>query len=222
MTRHDYPGHRKRRRTTTALTAAVLTVALAASACNGGDEEPETGVPPETSTSTPTETPTPTPTPTKDPDAWRAKFKPAQLKAYGAALQRWEEYEARAEPIWAKGEATPAAEKLFKEYFPHPIWIDYWDKLKTYQEVKVKTVGTPEIYWSEAKSITKSGSGVQIRQCVDYSEVVGTQDGKPVVRYPWIEKPQLRTIYLSQPDGYDWLIFGVVDISGGKNRPCTP
>lgn len=220
MTRHDYPGHRKRRRTTTALTAVVLTVALAASACNGGGEEPEATVPPEASTSTPTETPTATPT--KDPDAWRTKFKPAQLEAYDAALQRWEEYEARVEPIWAKGEATPAAEKLFKEYFPHPIWQDQFKQLQTYEQVKVKTVGTPEIYWSEAKSVTKSGSGVQIRQCVDYTEVVGTQDGKPVVRYPWIEKPQLRTIYLSQPDGYDWLIFGVVDISGGKNRPCTP
>ena len=28
----------------------------------------------------------PTSTPTKDPDAWRANYKPAQLKAYDAAL----------------------------------------------------------------------------------------------------------------------------------------
>ena len=220
MTRHDYPGHRKRRRTTTALTAAVLTVALAASACTGGDEEPETGEPPETSTSTPTQTPTPTPT--KDPDAWRAKFKPAQLEAYDTALQRWEEYEARAEPIWSKGEAVPAAEKLFKEYFPHPVWRSYWERLKTYEQVEVKVDGTPAVFWSRAKSISGNGRSVQILQCVDYTTVKGTQRGKPTVRSRWMEKPQLRTIYLSQPDRYDWLIYGVVDTSEGKSRPCTP
>lgn len=209
------------RRRASALTLLSM-LAMSTTACAGDDPETAPTDTPASSATNSTSEPTTEPTPSTDPDAWRATFSPAQLEAYDAALVRWEEYESRSEPIWAKGEATPAAEKLFKEYFPHPIWIDYWEKLKTYEEVEVKTVGTPKIYWSKAKSVTKSGSGVQIRQCVDYAEVVGTQGGKPVVRYPWIEKPQLRTIYLSQPDGYDWLIFGVVDISGGKNRPCTP
>ena len=222
MTRHDNhnPRGRRKRRRIGAMTVAAIALTLAATACNDSSSNEPDPLPPETST--PTSSETPTSTPTKDPDAWRANYKPAQLKAYDAALQSWEEYETRSEPIWAKGKATPAAEQLFKEYFPHPIWIDYWERLKTYETAEVKTEGTPEVYWSKAKSITKSGSGVRIQQCVDYAAVVGTQNGKPVVRYPWMEKPQLRTIYLTQPDGYDWLIFGVVDISEGKSRPCKP
>lgn len=222
MTRHDYLGHRKRRRTT-ALTAAVLTVVFAASACTGGDEEPETGVPPETSTSTPTKTPTPTPT--KDPDAWRAKFKPAQLKAYDAALQRWEEYEARAEPIWAKGKATPAAEKLFKEYFPHPIWQAQFEQLQTYEQYEVQIEGTPEVLWSRARRISTSGSGVVIAQCVDYRSTTTTQHGKPTTPIKARQKPVLREINMSQPKGYDWLIYGInatPGAGGKKDKPCDP
>ncbi|EON25013.1 hypothetical protein CF8_0913 [Nocardioides sp. CF8] len=204
-------------------TACVALTALAVftTAC-AGDSDPETE-PTSGATSSATDNtsePTTDPSPTPDPDAWRAKFDAAQLKAYDTALQRWESYESRSEPLWAKGEATPAAEKLFKEFFPHPIWMDYWEKLQGYEQVKVKISGTPMIYWSKARSVTKSGSGVQIQQCVDYTPVQRTQAGEEIPRPA--PKPQLRTIFLSQPDGYDWLIYGIEELVDGKPKTCTP
>ena len=31
-----------------------------------------------------------------------------------------------------------------------------------------------------------------------------------------------QAISLEKPEGSDWLIYGVVDASSGKARPCTP
>lgn len=200
---------------------ALSALALSTTAC-AGDDNPESG-PTDGATSSATETSSPEPTtepsPTTDPDAWRAKFSPAQLEAYDAALQRWESYESRSEPIWAKGEATPAAENLFKEFFPHPAWMDYWERLQGFEQINVKVSGTPTVSWSKAKSVSTSGSSVQVQQCVDYSSVQRTQDGKEIPRPA--PKPQLRTIFLSQPEGYDWLIYGVKELVDGTPKPCT-
>lgn len=206
-----------------ALTVTVLSVlAISTAACAGNDPETAPTDAPTSSATHSTSEPTTDPTPTTDPDAWRAKFSPAQLEAYDTALQRWETYESRSEPIWAKGEATPAAEKLFKEYFPHPAWRGYLDRLETYEEVEVKSEGLASVYWSKAGSISKQGNSVQIVQCVDYTTIHGTQRGEPVTRPAWLEKPQLRKLFLSRPDGYDWLIYGVVDAQTGKSAPCKP
>ena len=215
-------AHALTRRLVTGFTLIVLVVSTAA--CAG--ESPGTGSPKGHATSatgtTSTETsPSTSPsTPAKDPDAWKAEFTPAQLDAYEAALRRFESYESRSEPIWAKGQATPAAERLFKEFFPHPTWMSYWERLQGYEQVKVKIAGTPTVLWSEAQSVTESGSGVRIQQCVDYTPVIRTQAGSPIERP--VPKPQTRTIYLSKPDGYDWLIFGVVELRKRKPEPCTP
>lgn len=206
-----------------ALTVTLLGVLAMSTACAGDD--PETAPPDGPATSATTTTspePTTSPTPTKDPDAWKTRFSPAQLEAYDAALRRWESYESRSEPIWAKGQATPAAEKLFKEFFPHPAWETYFERLETYEEVEVKSEGLASVYWSKAQSISKQGNSVQIVQCVDYTTIQGIQRGEPVTRPGWLEKPQLRKLYLSRPEGYDWLIYGIVDASTGKPAPCEP
>ena len=218
-----HPSNHRTRRRINRLTAGAFAIVLATTACKAGNGEEPEPVPPETSTSTPTETPTATPT--KDPDAWRSKFKPAQLKAYDAALQRWEEYEARSEPLWAKGEATPAAEKLFKEYFPHPIWRTQFEQLQTYEQYEVQIAGTPDILWSRARRISDSGSGVVIVQCVDYRSTTTTQHGKPTTPIKARQKPVLREINLSRPQGYDWLIYGInatPGAGGKKDEPCNP
>ena len=204
-----------------AVTALILSaLAISTTACGGDD--PEAAQPAEpTSSATDTSSPEPTtssPTPTTNPDAWKTKFSAPQLEAYDEALQRWESYESRSEPIWAKGQATPAAEKLFKEFFPHPTWISYFERLQGYEQVDVKIAGTPTVYWSKAKSVTKSGSGVQIQQCVNYESVQRTQKGEEIPRPA--PKPQLRTIFLSQPEGYDWLIYGVEELVDGKPKTC--
>ncbi|MEO5665264.1 MAG: hypothetical protein ABIR39_18520 [Nocardioides sp.] len=200
---------------------ALAALALFTTAC-AGDRDPETApsdAPPSSATGSTSEPTTTSPTPTLDPGSWESKFSAAQLEDYEAALQRWESYESRSEPIWAKGKATPAAEKLFKEFFPHPAWMDYWERLQGYGQINVRVSGTPTVYWSKAKSVGASGRSVQVQQCVDYTRVQRTQDGNEISRPA--PKPQLRTIFLSQPEGYGWLIYGVKELVDGKPKPCA-
>jgi hypothetical protein len=208
---------RFRRNATAALTGVAIMLGTAA--CGGGDE-PQAGPgaptaePPATSAS-----PT-TPTPTEPP--WHKKYTPKQIEAYESALARWETYEDRSEPIWAAGEATVGAAALFRQYFPSPLWRAYYGQLESYEDADVQVVGTAGIYWSKPSSITKDGHFVKIQQCVDYTLGTTIQAGKKVPVPDWVDEPNLRTISLSRPKGYNWLIYRVVDASSGKARPCVP
>ena len=202
------------------LAVAAVSIALLATtaACGGGDEDPEAT--PSSSTPT-TQSPSPTePSPTEA--AWQDKYSEAQLDAYEAALSRYEEYEARSKPIFAEGKVTDRAEAIFKQYYPSPLWQGQLRRLATYEQVDVQIEGTPGIYWSKAKSVSDSGQSVVINQCVDYTQVSITQRGEPAPPVKGQQKPNLRTITLEKPDGYDWLIYGVVDASSAKTRPCVP
>lgn len=207
-------------RFTRRLAAATTTVALLATttACGGGDDEPEAT--PSSSTPT-TQSPSPTePSPTET--AWQDKYTEAQLDAYEAALSRYREYETRSEPIWAEGKATDRAEALFKQYFPSPLWQGQDRVLSSYEQGGVTRTGVADVYWSRAKSISDSGLSVVVNQCVDYGPIITEQNGKEAERPAWALKPNLRTISLEKPEGSDWLIYGVVDASSGKARPCKP
>ncbi len=207
-------------RFTRRLATATATVALLATttACGGGDDEPE-GTP---SSSTPTtQSPSPTePSPTET--AWQDTYTEAQLDAFEAALSRYREYETRSEPIWAEGKATDRAEALFKQYFPSPLWQGQDRLLSSYEQGGVTRTGLADVYWSRAKSISDSGLSVVVNQCVDYGPIITEQNGKEAERPAWALKPNLRTISLEKPEGSDWLIYGVVDASSGKARPCKP
>ncbi|MGD9961861.1 hypothetical protein [Nocardioides sp.] len=204
------------------IAVAAVSIALLATtaACGGGDDEPEAT--PSSSTPTPTtQSQSPTePSPTET--AWQDKYTDAQLDAYEEALGRYEEYETRSEPIFAEGKVTDRAEALFKQYFPSPLWQGQLRRLTTYEQVDVQIEGTPGIYWSKAKSVSDSGKSVVINQCVDYTQVSITQRGEPAPPVKGQQKPNLRTVTLEKPEGYDWLIYGVVDASTGKARPCVP
>lgn len=202
---------------------AVTTVSIAllatTAACGGGDDEPEAT--PTSSSAPTTQGPSPArPSPTET--AWQDQYAPAQLDAYEAALSRYEEYETRSEPIWAAGEATDRAEALFKQYYPSPLWQGQDRLLSSYQQGGVTRIGLADVYWSRAKSISDTGLSVVINQCVNYGPIVTEQNGKEAERPEWALKPNLRTINLEKPEGSDWLIYGVVDASSGKARPCTP
>ncbi|UUZ59588.1 hypothetical protein [Nocardioides sp. B-3] len=210
------------------VTACVALAALAvfATAC-GGDTDPESSPTAGATSSATDNTPevTTDTSPTPDPDAWRAKFDADQLSAYDTALQRWDSYESRSEPIWAKGKATPAAEKLFKEFFPHPIWVGQFEQLQTYEQYEVQIAGTPDVLWSRARSVTETGSGVVIMQCVDYRSTTTTQNGNPTQPIESRQKPVLREINLSKPEGYGWLIYAInatPGANGKKDKPCDP
>ncbi|GAA0978852.1 hypothetical protein ENKNEFLB_01659 [Nocardioides aquaticus] len=202
---------------------AVTTVSIAllatTAACGGGDDEPEAT--PTSSSAPTTQSPSPTqPSPTET--AWQDQYAPAQLDAYEAALSRYEEYETRSEPIWAAGEATDRAEALLKQYFPSPLWQGRLRMLSSYEQVDVQVEGLADVYWSRAKSISDTGLSVVINQCVDYTTVKVTQRREAAQPVEWQQKPNLRTITLEKPEGSDWLIYGVVDASSGKPRPCAP
>lgn len=202
-----------RHATATIATAAALTMTLAG--CGGDEPDPIPSTSPSTSASAPS------PSPSTDPDAWKKKYNAKQVAAFDAALQRWDDYESRSEPIWAKGKATPAAQDLFKDYFSSSGAMIQFNRLKTYQQVEVTVSGTPEVYWSRAKEITKPATSVTIEQCLDYTPVETTQRGEAVDRPA--PTPQLRTIHMSKPAGYDWLIYDLVELDkNGKGRPCTP
>lgn len=216
-------AHTLRRYAVTAITLSALAISTAA--CGGDDPETTPTDEPTSSATGSTSEPTTEPTPTTDPDAWRTEYGPAQLEAYDTALRRWESYESRSEPIWAKGEATPAAEKLFKEYFPHPTWMNYRDELQTYEEYEVRTFGTPKVYWSKAASISDAGDSITIRECVDYRTTTTTQYDKPTKPVASRQQPVLREITLNMPEGYDWLIYAINKTPGAggkKDKPCDP
>lgn len=202
-----------------AVTTASIALLATTAACGGGDDEPEAT--PTSRTPTTTQSPSPTePSPTET--AWQDKYTPAQLDAYEAALSRYEEYETRSEPIWAAGKVTDRAEALFKQYFPSPLWQGRLRMLSSYEQVDVQVEGLADVYWSRAKSISDTGFSVVLDQCVDYTTVKVTQRGEAAQPVKWQQKPNLRTITLEKPEGSDWLIYGAVDASSGKARPCTP
>jgi hypothetical protein len=194
-------------------TLAALTLAAGLTACSDDKKDPE----PRATDSTTSAEPTPT-----EP-AWEDAYTEKQLDGYKAALQRWESYLDRSEPIWAAGKATPQAEDLFKEYFPDPIWRSVYSQLKTYEQVDVKSEGQAEVYWSRAKEISDTALSVTIEQCVNYSTGMATQGGKVVEPEKWATEPRLRTISLSKPKGYGWLIYELHDETS-KKRPkkCEP
>jgi hypothetical protein len=189
---------------------------LGAAACGGGDPKSDP------SPSSPTTSTSPTSSPSPTSDAWKAQYSPAQLKAYNAALARWNEYEQQSEPIWARGKATQAAANLFKEYFPSPAWQAQYRRLASYEQVDVKVNGTPGIYWSKATKISDNGLSVEITQCVDNTQIKVTQNGMPAKPVKAQQKPNIRVLSLSKPKGYDWLVYGIQDASSGKPKSCTP
>lgn len=204
-----------RRPLVTATILAALTLGL--TAC--GDDDAPDPIPraePSSTSSAPTEPTKPTETATTP--AWEADYTPKQIRAYEAALQRFESYEQRSEPIWADGAATPAAEAVFKDYFPSPQWQFLLRRLEDYEQVEVRSEGTAHVYWTRAKSITGDGLNVEIEQCVDYTSITNTQRGKTIEPDPWATHPRLRVIRLSKPEGYDWLIYQLSDATS-EPRP---
>lgn len=214
--------HKRRQRHRLGIAAgAALSATLALAGCSDNAE------PTPTTEGTPSESVVRSPTPTEPTvPSWEKKFTEAELDAYHAALQRWSDYEAKAEPIWAAGKATPAAEDLFKQYWEDPAWRALFGRLASYEEVEVTIKGTPEVLWSKPiKIVAEHGTGsVTIRQCIDYSPVSGIQRGEPIQQVASRQRPVQRELFLSRAKGHPWLIFEERDKpgNGGKDLPCKP
>jgi hypothetical protein len=159
----------------------------------------------------------PTSSPRSTEPSWEDGYTAKQLATYQEALARWTEFESRSEPIYAVGKATPAAKALFEAYYPAPVWQAKFQALEAYERGGVRTDGLPTVLWSKAASITANSA--TIRQCVDYSTVKTTQDGKT------LDPPtgsQLRELHLSRPEGFDFLIYQETFRFKGEIKPCEP
>lgn len=155
--------------------------------------------------------------PTDDEPSWEDDYTDKQLATYEDALARWTEYETKSEAIYAAGKATAEAEELFKEYYPSPVWESKFQALQAYERGNVRTDGLPTVRWSKATKVTENSA--TIRQCVDYTSVQTTQDGK---RLDAPAEPQVRDIHLSKPGGHDFLIYQETFRFKGEVKPCKP
>ncbi|MDN5898568.1 MAG: hypothetical protein L0H74_00695 [Brachybacterium sp.] len=191
----------------------VPVLLLSAASC-GGDDESSNGDP---------ATSSPSPTPSEpDKPAWEKNYSQKQVDAFDAALARWGSYKERSERIFAAGKSTPEANKVFKEFFPSPVWKTQAMQLEAYDKAGVKIEGLEDVYWSRPKYISKQARSVVIDQCVDYTSASVTQNGKPAVPVKDRQRPSLRTINMEMPKGYDWLIYRITESGEGEARPCKP
>jgi hypothetical protein len=196
---------------------AVVTLAglVFTSACqNDSGAEP---LPSATNSST-TAAATPRPIPTRAPD-WESRYTPRQLRAYEAALRRFQEYETRSEPIWAAGKANAQTERFFKMYFLD--WFNQQRLLTTYEDNEIRLFGLGRTVSSRPTrvAISDEGESVTIKQCVDFNTTRTTQHGKETEKFT--RKPQVRAIVLSRYNRPEapWIITHL-KTSLGK-RPCS-
>jgi hypothetical protein len=163
-----------------------------------------------------------TPTVTVAPeDAWKARYTGDQLRAYDGALDRFAAYERDAEPVWAKGRATPEAQSLFREYWM--VWDDPWQRLKDDQEYGFTDEGVAAVLWSRATRISLKGTKktgntpfIWITQCIDPSTITSLRHGKAYP--PSGQGPYLRKITMWMPPSSPgvFLIVGVQDFTNQK------
>ena len=172
------------------LLAAVTFAGLVLTSACQNEAQPEPLPPAESSNTTAV---TPRPSPTQAP-AWESKYTPRQLRAYEAALHRYEEYETKSEPIWRAGKANARTERFFKEFFFS--WANQQRILTTYEQVEVRSFGLGRTLSSRPTRIVFSNEGesVTIRQCVDFNKTRITQYGKRVKQVT--NKPQVRIVTL--------------------------
>lgn len=195
------------RRGRSGLSKVLVIVALAVGLTCGGCSEPA-------AKPTPSHSPSAT-TPATSPAAWESEFSDEQLEAYRQALARVSAYQAAVKPVWAAGKATPAAKRLFMEYFIP--WQFYYDQLVQYEESGIRLEVKDAVLDSRASRVElgADGASVSIRQCIDQTESAGTQNGKTLPTS--FDTPQLVDFVVSQADGR-WLISTVSDPA--TDRPC--
>lgn len=197
---------------------AVVTIALLTAACDGNSPEARGPAP----TVAPAATDKVETTPSTPTTSWQTAYTSDELSAYDEAISRFATYEQRSEPIWSAGKVTPAAEALFRDFFPSPAWQLVLDKLTTYEQVEVKVSGLPTIVWSKATriSVTPTGAAVAVRQCADYTVVQTTQYGSVVDREAVFNGPVLRTLRLQRSGTGEWLIYENREPTAKDAKPC--
>lgn len=204
--------HLTRRYRHAALAGAALTLVL--TGCQSDSDDRDEG------TETPSATATPTETETTTDTSWREAYTEDELRAFDDAVQRVDDYEQSAEPIWREGVATPEAQALFTEYWLVPQVP--FGQLQTYQEADVQITGRPTVLDSRATriSLSDSGESVTIDQCVDYSTSRFIQYGAETTG--GATEPQIRTVQVDRFVGERETPWQLTEINlyEGEGRPC--
>lgn len=188
-------------RALTALTVTLLAFTLAS--C--GNDKPE-----------------PLPKATATTEAWRAQFTKQQLVEYDKAFKRWNEYLEKSRPINAAGKVTPAAKKVFTEYWGSTGGLKPLKTLQNFEDNGVTLTGKVKVLWSKATDVTmKNGAAkVEISQCIDPAGLKVVQGGKEV---PQSDSPHLNTVVLVGGENSDYLILEARSSDpAGKTTPCEP
>lgn len=156
-----------------------------------------------------------TPTPTPTAPSWAVSYTAAELDDYNAALAALVAIEQREEPIWSGGKLTAVARAAFaSDWFVPALPMR---RLTSWQQNGAREEGLPRVLSSRLTSLTRDNgsSGIEtltIRQCVDSSGVVATQNGKVVP--PSKGTRGVRSVEMDKLPNGEWRIFQIE--SAGK------
>lgn len=172
------------RRATAAGALAIALIGLLATGCN------DDGTPPTSDPSDPTTSASANPTePTAS--AWESKYTEDELEAFEKALATWTRYEKLAEPIWAKGKATKAAQQLFRKYW---ATNSQYSQLQRHEAGQIRVEGVGVELWAKPifVKLGPDGDSLSIRRCVDGTGVKVFQGDKQLMG--GTDRPQIIDI----------------------------
>ncbi len=163
-----------------AAVSASLALLLTLAACGSDQPEPIPPAPPSESNSAATSSPSSTETdkPSGVPAGWEEEFSDRQLRAYQAALSRWERYRRGTGPIYAEGKNTPAARRFLRR--SDLRWREQIGILEGIEQAGLREIRPPEPLRSRAQSVEfgQDGTGtVVITQCTDYTAMRWERNG---------------------------------------------
>ena len=180
------------------LVATVLVLSCAG--CSREPDGPIGGKPKPSTTSSATSSLTASPTVPAD----LVKYTPEEQAAYEAALAAYGDFTKHNTRFLAKGQTTKTASRFYHRYSID--WVEAWANLAQLANNGVRVTGATTVVWFHPKRIAVGPDGsaeVVLRRCLDESDVVVTQDGKPRAQ-PNLKEPHVYRVSLERKSTETW------------------
>ena len=176
--------------------ATFLVVACAG--CGGNAADPGPSATPDSTLTAPTSS--------EPPEL--AGYTQAERAAYASAVAAHTTYGEHTARFEAEGRTTGEAKDFYQHYAID--WSTSWGNLALLANNGVKITGTEVVRWTLPVTIDLSDETdvVVIRQCLDQTEVVVTQNGK-VMPQPQHKQPHRFRIRLEKRPGENWWRSGI-------------